>query len=1105
MKKKNILKLVSVLFGTIVVAAMLLVSAVGPKNNTSLNAQKADAVVSYIDASPYVQKLIDENEQLPTEFSLAKIYPVYSENQTNSELCWIYSSMKVLETSVMVQKDEYHNFSEIGTAVLYYLNYKDTGTVSINSTGDFEKFNLATQEFGLIYENDFSNDLYFDINEENLENYENVAQLADTKFMQNIRPIALKNDVLFSSQELEVKTEILKRYIKEYGGVFAGLEPGTITKDGNSYINEVHKDSESDRYFEEPHAACIIGWNDNYGWIAVNSWGRASSDFNTFYIPFDYEHIYSAACGYVVLENNDTNFMAEDVFISNSNATRFAESVLAGGNSLKNLFCYKEDLSLTYQISNKFDFDEIYVNIFSGKENVTNQFKLNFEVKNHLTITSNADSIDNLGGGYEVRIYVSDELVSQDDFYIYTGVDLSYTDLVKDGTISQRDSVVLSNTMASNESSATYYVSSGGANDVVFKLYLYLPETTNTSKVTASIGSIYEVANDGTKSVNSSVRASVTSKFNVNYRHEITINSLTRNNAGKLIEFSVTLESTLGKTKEYSFKFFISSNEMVNSSSAYVINYELDGGKNSADNITKYPNYELETTKLSFKLNNPTKFASNFMGWFTDSEFKNEITEIDETFSGDIVLYAKWEVEDTNYMQVDFTVSSLKHYGESQEINYTDGMKIIYGDSVYLNFNYVPNTANLVSYNYYIKYHYYFGEKEISSDTLVSAASIYLPLEFPTLVRGTYSARLEVTMVISRSFSISIEEAIEFTVSPKEVTATFSNLNHTYDRNNHKPTVTLNGTYAEDGAISAVVEDVEHAGVYEYRDVGDYTFIVSSLGNQNYAIAPNQTAEMHISQASLVINWNTNSFTYNGLYQVPTCTKENTGEDLVDLTIKYYDDEDVEIINISDIKDVGTYKAVASVTSKNYKLTSNTEHTFKINPKNIKIKFNDVEQRFTVAPNNRTGISYTVEGLASADSVDSLGITYICEGLTAQESGSYPITGTYNNPNYNAEIISGTYKILGHYYVYYTLPDGTVYTEDVDDGYDPQGVPKDVYKVPLFGKIKYSEPLKYTGSDLYIKVSHTNYTWVVLVAVVVVAFLIIFYLSTRKARRNKNR
>ena len=73
---------------------------------------------------------------------------------------------------------------------------------------------------------------------------------------------------------------------------------------------------------------------------------------------------------------------------------------------------------------------------------------------------------------------------------------------------------------------------------------------------------------------------------------------------------------------------------------SYTITYELDGGTNVPENPESY-NVETETITLKA----PTKDKYDFKGWYKDGEFTDEITEITQGTTGDITLYAKWELE----------------------------------------------------------------------------------------------------------------------------------------------------------------------------------------------------------------------------------------------------------------------------------------------------------------------------------------------------------------------------------------------------------------------------------------------------------------------------
>ena len=69
----------------------------------------------------------------------------------------------------------------------------------------------------------------------------------------------------------------------------------------------------------------------------------------------------------------------------------------------------------------------------------------------------------------------------------------------------------------------------------------------------------------------------------------------------------------------------------------YEIKYELDGWINSENNTWKYT---IETPDIT--LENPTKNWYNFDGWFLDTWFTTQITEITQWSTWNITLYAKW-------------------------------------------------------------------------------------------------------------------------------------------------------------------------------------------------------------------------------------------------------------------------------------------------------------------------------------------------------------------------------------------------------------------------------------------------------------------------------
>ena len=71
----------------------------------------------------------------------------------------------------------------------------------------------------------------------------------------------------------------------------------------------------------------------------------------------------------------------------------------------------------------------------------------------------------------------------------------------------------------------------------------------------------------------------------------------------------------------------------------YDITYNLDGGTNAANPAT----YTIATATIT--LLDATKDGYTFLGWFSDAGLTTEVTEIALGSTGDITLYAGWEVE----------------------------------------------------------------------------------------------------------------------------------------------------------------------------------------------------------------------------------------------------------------------------------------------------------------------------------------------------------------------------------------------------------------------------------------------------------------------------
>ena len=98
------------------------------------------------------------------------------------------------------------------------------------------------------------------------------------------------------------------------------------------------------------------------------------------------------------------------------------------------------------------------------------------------------------------------------------------------------------------------------------------------------------------------------------YANKASVKKLTSKNGG-----TVTLYAQWKKTK-------------------YTITYNLKGGKNNSKNPSKY-----YVTTATITLKNPTRKGYTFAGWYSDSKYKNKVTQIKKGSTGNIKLYAKWK------------------------------------------------------------------------------------------------------------------------------------------------------------------------------------------------------------------------------------------------------------------------------------------------------------------------------------------------------------------------------------------------------------------------------------------------------------------------------
>ena len=153
---KKFLKRISCL---IFIALSLICGAgVFVRNANEITNDVASAVYYETDHT-YLYDLFHDGKTLESSYNLTKRYPLIQENQTDTDLCWIYTSLKSLESAFMVQTGEYYNFSEVGQEYLHYAYQVENNyfNPTFDYGGNFSTFVESYQNSGLILESDFSN------------------------------------------------------------------------------------------------------------------------------------------------------------------------------------------------------------------------------------------------------------------------------------------------------------------------------------------------------------------------------------------------------------------------------------------------------------------------------------------------------------------------------------------------------------------------------------------------------------------------------------------------------------------------------------------------------------------------------------------------------------------------------------------------------------------------------------------------------------------------------------------------------------------------------------------------------------------------------------
>ena len=133
---------------------------------------------------------------------------------------------------------------------------------------------------------------------------------------------------------------------------------------------------------------------------------------------------------------------------------------------------------------------------------------------------------------------------------------------------------------------------------------------------------------------------------------------------------------------------------------------------------------------------------------------------------------------------------------------------------------------------------------------------------------GTYTA---VASITNANYTLKADtRETTFVISPKEITATFTNTTPTYNGQVQKPGVTFTGLVNGENA-NATVAITNGNGI----DAGTHTATVT-IANQNYKLTGTTSTNFTIAKKVITASFGNTTVTYNGQAQKPTVTFDNT-------------------------------------------------------------------------------------------------------------------------------------------------------------------------------------------------------------------------------------
>lgn len=913
-----------------------------------------------------------DDVEIPSYYCLRDTDYMPVNNQSTMGLCWAFSIIKAVESSLIKQTGEAYNFSEAWLAICKAM--EDASYIIGDGGNSTSAINLI-KKYGLVLEEDCPYEVIYELNRVNYKDYYNYyKQFASFEIVNRLNETNLGvsnkyEDKLTTSERIET----VKKHLLQYGAMSVSMNTNSCVNDGdeiNAYLNlQLTKIVNGFEYLNTDHAVTLIGWEDDFSiivdgnnytgaWICLNSWGNDSTEM--FYILYDDVTVLYHAMGFGL---NDNSYA--DIQISDN-----------GTSSIDNFYKYQLKKNVSYVSYNKISTKNVYfqqdnvsinysVNTSYSSYNITTEVLLNGVISDDLNVSfskaSNSISVtENVSnyGNYVIKIYFDKE---NDGVVDNTQIKQIFvlSTIGIDGVItydSFNNNQMFQNKNRNNNE--IYLFTKNSSIDVFFNISSY-------SKL-SSISSAY-------------MQGSYYSS----------------NSYAKGFAY-LTVQAPLitGSSKETTITFKDNQN---NTQTLKIVVYKISSSDSFANVLY---NTNLDTSSLmkkvpigtnfsNFKIPNLSKDGYNFDGWYTDSALTNALTNNNVSLSNTKVA------TETNLNYADYG-SGLSRYSI-----------VLYPKFTLINSLEFPSSQTLTDGSYKVYYNQTISLASGGNGTITySVISGELPSGL-TFNNGTVSG----TPTVAKTcyFTVQAQDALGLTAN--------SNVTLIIQKQQLQYNITeVNANYGEDiktieyslsnGTIHSGddVQITPNCSVSKWSDVGHY-LITLSCNNENYKISFNE-AYYHVNKATLlasdvkVENYNA---PYDGRYHKPSAQVLSYSN--IQFTIKLVNSYGSTTEVNQGLKDFTNGNVTYYFLIQNYNFNDYYAKTdINITKRNL-----TVDESLFVVPYN---FEYQEPNIKFVNLVDGETVDYICNHAQKQIGRqSFTIQLVSSEQNYSLEKINYYFEI----------------------------------------------------------------------------------------------